>query len=176
MAARTDRTTDATIKSHLLLARRAQAYFARQLRTLPDDELRTASAVDGWSRGRLVAHVALHARSLTRLTEWAATGIYVPLWTTSVERDELEAYTATLPAQALRNLADHSAIHLDVEWRDLPPAAWELRLREGDGSVRTASESVPERARLLWRAALGLANGGRRSDVPDALREAVFSS
>jgi maleylpyruvate isomerase len=164
--ARTDRTTNRAILDDLLKARRAQAYFARQLRTLPDAQLSGASSVPGWSRARLVAHVALHARALTRLTEWATTGWYAPLWSSYAAREELEAFTATLPSQALRNLVDHCAIHLDVEWRDLPPDAWELDLDGLVVGVESLAETVPQRARLLWRAAIGLDNGGRMSDAP----------
>ena len=34
----------------------------------------------------------------------------------------------TLPAQGLRHLVHHAAIHLDVERRDLPADGWNVRL------------------------------------------------
>lgn len=39
MPARTDRTTDPALRAGLLLARRGQAYFSRQLNELANDEL-----------------------------------------------------------------------------------------------------------------------------------------
>jgi maleylpyruvate isomerase len=33
-------------------------------------------------------------------------------------------YGATLSPTALRNLYEHSAIHLNVEWRDILDTAW----------------------------------------------------
>ncbi|AEE47113.1 maleylpyruvate isomerase N-terminal domain-containing protein [Cellulomonas fimi] len=170
MPARTDRTDDPTIRADLLLARRAQAYYARQLRGVPDAALDEASAVPGWTRRRLVAHVALDARSMTRRTEWAVAGHYEPLWSSSAERDEVESFTATLPPQALRNLAQHAAIHLDVEWRDLPADAWEIAFNDLDGARTSFRASVPARAQLLWRAALALGHGGRIDDVPAQYR------
>src|SRR4051794_38436107 len=133
MPARTDRTDDAAILSDLLVVRRAQAYYARQLRGLTDEQLDGPSTIERWSRRRLVAHVALGARALTRRTTWATTGVLDPLWCSSQEQEATEDFTATLPAQALRNLAEHAAIHLDVEWRDLPPAAWDLPFADLDG-------------------------------------------
>jgi len=171
--ARADRTGDAEILADLLAARRAQAYYARQLRGLTDAQLDEPSTIPGWSRRRLVAHVALGARALTRWTEWAATGVNDPLWASDSERDELESYTATLPPQALRNLAQHTAVHLDVEWRDLAPDAWGKRYRELDGSSATIGASVPDRARVLWWAAVSLGNGGRSEDAPEVIRRSL---
>ncbi len=95
------------------------------------------------------------------------------MWTSAAERDEIEEYTATLPPQALRNLALHTAIHLDVEWRDLAPWAWEEVFTGLDGRPIAFRATVPARAGLLWKAALGLGNGGRLADAPDAIRRAI---
>lgn len=173
MPARTDRTDDASILADLLVARRAQAYYARQLRGLADEQLDEPSDVNGWSRRRLVAHVALDARALTRSTEWVETRVYEPMWSSPTERDEVEAFTATLPSQALRNLAQHTAIHLDVEWRDLRPAAWDERVPSLDVQAIELRATVPARSRTLWWAAVGLGNGGRIEDAPDVIRRAL---
>src|SRR5690606_37166878 len=75
VAARTDRTTDPGLRAALLLARRGQAYFSRKLNELRKDELDAPSLVPGWTRRHVVAQVGYNARALTRLTEWAATGV-----------------------------------------------------------------------------------------------------
>lgn len=120
-----------------------------------------------------MAHVALDARATTRRTEFAASGVYEPIWSSLRERDEIEAYTATLPPQALRNLAQHTSIHLDVEWRDLPPTAWSECLPDLDGRPTPLRASVPGRSRLLWWAAVGLGSGGDIGDAPQEIRLAL---
>ncbi|MDQ2624405.1 MAG: maleylpyruvate isomerase family mycothiol-dependent enzyme, partial [Actinomycetota bacterium] len=120
MGARTDRTSDPRILEALLHARRGQAYFSRKLAELRNDELDGPSLLAGWSRRHVVAHVGLNARALTRLTEWAATGVETPMYDSPGARDADIEFSATLPDRALRHLAAHAAVHLDVEWRDLP--------------------------------------------------------
>ena len=86
MVARTDLTTDEALKARLLLARRGQSYFSRKLNELSDDELREPSLLPGWTRAHLVGHVGLNARALTRLIEWAATGVETPMYATPEQR------------------------------------------------------------------------------------------
>src|SRR5690606_37927968 len=61
-------------------ARRGTAYFARVLSQTSDAELRRPSALPGWSKAALVAHVGYNARALTRLCEWARTGVRNPMY------------------------------------------------------------------------------------------------
>jgi maleylpyruvate isomerase len=77
---------------------------------------------------------------------------------------------ATLPARALRHLFDHSAKHLDVEWRDMPSDAW-----DGQPIMFAETEIAPRetpllRAKEIWRAAVELGNGGRWTDIPNECR------
>src|SRR5690606_8416851 len=124
MAARTDNVTDPALKAGLLLARRGSAFFSRKLYELGDDELYQPSLLSGWTRAHLAAHVGYNARALTRLTEWAATGVETPMYDSPEQRSHEIEMGATLGAQALRNLSDHAIVHLNVEWRDLPADAW----------------------------------------------------
>ena len=118
MAARTDLVTDPAVIEGLLLARRGQAYYSRALSRLSDADFDGPSLLAGWDRRHLIAHVGLNARALTRLVEWAATGVETPMYASATQRAEEIDFSATLPVQALRNLSDHAAIHLTVEWRD----------------------------------------------------------
>jgi maleylpyruvate isomerase len=78
---------------------------------------------------------------------------------------------ASLPARALRHLFEHSAIHLDVCWRDLPGPAWEASVDlAGQGMVPV--RDLPRlRAVNLWRHALALGSGASLRDAPPVLRE-----
>ncbi len=173
MPARTDRTTDAQLLAGLLLARRGQAYFSRKLNELRNDQLDAPSLVAGWTRRHVIAHVGLNARALTRLTEWAATGVETPMYASPTQRDEEIEFAATLPARALRNLCAHAAVHLDVEWRDLP--AWHAQVRTALGRVVPASETVWMRTREVWVHAVDLDSGGSFDDFPAELVDALLA-
>ncbi|UZN03732.1 maleylpyruvate isomerase family mycothiol-dependent enzyme [Cellulomonas sp. S1-8] len=175
MAGRTDRTTDPHLRASLLLARRGQAYFSRKLNELRNDELDAPSLVPGWTRRHVVAHVGLNARALTRLTEWAATGVETPMYASREARDAEIELGATQPARALRHLSAHAAVHLNVEWRDLTDDAWGAQVRTGHGRVVPASETVWMRTREVWVHAVDLDNGGSYRDFPAELVDALLA-
>jgi maleylpyruvate isomerase len=175
MVARTDLTRDPRILSGLLLARRGQAYFSRKLNELSDAEFDEPSLLPDWSRRHVIAHVGLNARALTRLTEWAATGTETPMYSSPTERNDEIAVAATLPPQALRNLSDHAAIHLNVEWRDLQPEAWSNEVRTIMGRVVPVSETVWMRTREVWIHAVDLGNGATFRDFPPELLDALLA-
>ena len=154
----------------LVLARRGTAYFARKLNELVDRDLDAPSLVSGWTRRHLVAHVGYHARALTRLADWGRTGIETPMHASAAERDAEIDLGATLPAQALRHLFTHSAVHLNVVWRDLEDAQWDAVVRTLEGSTVRLRELPMLRAREIWRDALALGNGGMARDLPPQLR------
>jgi len=174
VGARTDRTSDPRILEALLHARRGQAYFSRKLAELRNDELDGPSLLAGWSRRHVVAHVGLNARALTRLTEWAATGVETPMYDSPGARDADIEFSATLPDRALRHLAAHAAVHLDVEWRDLPPEAWHAEVRTAQGRVVPASETVWMRSREVWIHAVDLDNGGSFRHFPPEIVDALL--
>jgi maleylpyruvate isomerase len=168
---RSDHVTDPRLAAALLQARRGQAFWARKLGELRDDEFDGPSARPGWSRRRLVAHVGLRARAAARLVEWARTGVEPPLPESAVAPEaELELAT-TLPVEALRNLCAHAAVHLNVEWRDLPEEAWTRQVRTEDHRMVPVSDTVGVRTREVWVHAVDLGNGARASDFPPELRE-----
>lgn len=175
MAARTDQVTDPAITAALLLARRGQAYYSRKLNELSDADFDDPSLLEGWDRRHLIAHVGLNARAITRLVEWARTGIETPMYASREQRAEEIEFSATLPTQALRNLSDHAAIHLTVEWRDLPETAWANEVRTGQGRIVPVSETVWMRTREVWIHAVDLGNGGRFDDFPPELLDALLA-
>ncbi len=153
-------------------ARLGTAYFARMLGNLSDPALEAPSAIEGWSRRDVVAAVSLEAR---RLAE--AVGIVRGLARAEEEgpflltppAEEIRL-AATLPAQALRHLVDHAAIHLDVEWRDAEDAHWCAVITDEAGRRLAVAEMPRERAVTLWHGAIALDAGGRATDIPPPLR------
>lgn len=150
-------------------ARRGTAYFARKLNELNDDELREPSLLSDWTRAELIAHVGYNARALTRLMEWARTGVETPMYATTRQRNVEILLGGTLPARALRNLFAHSEVHLNVEWRDLTDDQWDNEVVTAQGRTVPARETAWMRTREVWVHAVDLNNGGSFFDFPPEL-------
>lgn len=147
-------------------ARRGTAYFARLLNDLSDRALDEASAVDGFSRRRLVAYVGYHARLLSEFVAWGRAGEPGPFPRIfDVAAEDLE-FGITQPSRALRYLFDHSAVHLNVEWRDLSNDDWDRAVTDASGQVIPLRATPLMRARTLWLLAVDLKSGGRFADMP----------
>jgi len=174
MVARHDLATDPGLQEQLLQARRGTAFFARKLNELSDAELDGGSLLPGWTRRHVVAHIGYNARAVARLVEWAATGVETPMYPSVEVRNYEIDYGATLSPIALRNLFDHSAVHLSVEWRDLPDAAWDHEVRTIQGRTVPASETVWMRSREVWVHAVDLGNGATFSDIPAPVLERLL--
>ncbi len=166
MVARRDQTTDPELVQALLQARRGTAFFARKLNELSDADLDGNSLLPGWSRRHITAHIGYNARAIARLVEWAATGVETPMYTSTDVRDDEIEFGATLSPITLRHLFDHSAVHLNVEWRDLPEDAWHHKVRTIQGREVPATETVWMRTREVWMHAVDLANGAKFADIP----------
>lgn len=175
MAARTDQTTDPRLQETLLQARRGTAFFARKLNELTDPDLDGPSLLPGWTRRHVTAHIGYNARAIARLVEWAATGIETPMYPSPEARDQEINFGATLPPIALRNLFDHSAVHLNVEWRDLPADAWHHKVKTAQGRIVPASETVWMRTREVWIHAIDLDNGATFTDIPVPVLERLLT-
>jgi maleylpyruvate isomerase len=175
MVARHDLTEDPAILDDLLLVRRGTAFFARKLNELSDADLDEPSLLDGWDRRTLVSHVGYNARAVARLVDWAATGVENPMYSSPEARNEEIAYGATLQPIALRHLFEHSAIHLNVEWRDLPAEAWFHEVKTAQGRTVPASETVWMRTREVWIHAVDLNNGATFAQIPQQVLSRVLT-
>lgn len=150
----------------LAWARSGTAYFARSLNELGDAELSVPSLLPGWTRAALVAHVGYNARALTRLCEWARTGVETPMYASAQQRAAEIERGATLPARALRHLFAHSEVHLSVEWRDLTDEDWDAQVRTAQGRTVPTRQTAWMRTREVWIHAVDLDNGGSFLDFP----------
>jgi maleylpyruvate isomerase len=166
MVARQDLTTDQELKAQLLLVRRGTAFWSRKVNELMDEELDRPSRLPDWNRRCVIAHVGYNARALTRLVQWANTGVETPMYASPQARNEEIAYGATLPTRALRHLNDHASVALNVEWRDTPGEAWQHQVKTAQGRTVPLTETVWMRNREVWLHAVDLDNGARFSDIP----------
>ena len=62
-----------------------------------------------------------------------------------------------------------------MEWRDLPPAAWNAEVRTAQGRTVPASETAWMRAREVWVHAVDLDNGASFADFPPDFLDALLS-
>lgn len=166
MVHRKDLTTDEQLRHALLIVRHGTASWARKVNELSDDQLDGPSLLPGWTRRHLIAHVGYNARAITRLVQWANTGVETPMYASPAARGEEIEKGATLPPRALRHLDDHAAVSLDVEWRDTPEQAWSHEVRTAQGRTVPLTETVWMRTREVWLHAVDLDNGARVSDIP----------
>lgn len=151
---------------HLDLARRGTAYFARLLNDLPDSGLDGASKVPGMSRRQLIAEIAYDARLLGEIIAWARGGKTALLPREAVISEEDRDFGSIQPSHALRYLFEHTAIHLNVEWRDMTDADWGKSVADSSGRVIELRQTPLLRAERIWQSAMALDCGGRVVDMP----------
>lgn len=81
----------------------AEARLHATLDSLGENDLASPSLLPGWSRGHVLAHVALNAHSLVNLFDWARTGRETPQYPSWEERD------SDIRTYASRNKDEHRA-------------------------------------------------------------------
>lgn len=169
MAERLDLASDPRIQGDLHLARRATSNFLRVLHQMRAEDLPGASTLPGVTRAEVVSLLGHQARQFAELCACLRAGGETDMQLRTVPAEVIR-YGATLPPQALHNLFQHSAVHLDVEWRDLPEQLWSAPVdTEGIGDS-TPAQLLWNRAVDLWRATVILDLGESASFIPEQLR------
>lgn len=158
----------------LTLARRGTALFAQCLADLGDDDLDLPTLLPNWSRRHLIAHVSYNALALSRLLDWATTGVETPMYESPEQRAQEIVQGTTLNPGALRNLFTHTAARLDAKWRRLPDSAWNAQVRTAQGRTVEAEETIWMRAREVWVHAVDLGSGARFGDLPAVMVDALL--
>ncbi|WP_410599569.1 maleylpyruvate isomerase family mycothiol-dependent enzyme [Amycolatopsis sp. lyj-90] len=126
------------------------AVFLRAVGALTESGFDAPSALPGWRRREVVAHVGCNARALGRLAYWGRTGEVTPMYSSPRARAEEIEQAATVPAEALSYLARHSAADLESTWDELPERAWGTLVRSATGRELFVSETCWLRAREVW--------------------------
>lgn len=126
-------------------------------------------------RGRrhVAAHSGYNARAIARLVEWAATGVATPMYSSPDAHNQEINFGATLSPIALCSLVEHAAIHLNVEWRDLPNENWGHQVVTAQGR-RCRPAKRCGCAREVWLHAVDLDNGATVADIPTTLLERLL--
>ena len=98
-------------------------------RIIPDSELRAPSLLPGWTRGRVLAHLARGADAMRYLLIGARSGPDRPGYPSAEALAAALEYGAARPAQELvADLAD-SAMAFRTIARQLPAQAWQVPVR-----------------------------------------------
>lgn len=139
--------------------------------SLEDEQYAEPSALPGWTRAHLVAHLAANAEALRHLAHWALTGEETPMYSSPERRNaDIEA-GATRPPAALRSWFHEEAGALAADLARLTEAQWEARVRTAQGRDVPAAEIPWLRAREVMVHATDLSTGTAArvqfSDLPE---------
>jgi maleylpyruvate isomerase len=144
--------------------------FTRAVDALPDDALRAPSALPGWSRAHVVAHVARNAEALTRLATWARTGIETPMYPSREARAAEIESSAQKPVDVLRAELTATAADLDGALAALDEKTWRSEVRSALGRPIPAAEIPWMRVREVWLHAVDLDAGVSVAEIaPDVV-------
>lgn len=131
----------------LALVRESADQLVHDVQLLSHDALSGPSLLPGWTRAHVVGHLIGNAEGLTRLLEWARTGVRTPQYVDQASKDEGIASAVGQPATDLAG-ALREAIDTFVAVADtLTGADWSSPVRLG---VDAAGREL-RAAELPWR-------------------------
>lgn len=147
--------------------RSGHALFETTITRLTEQEFSAPSALPGWTRKHLVAHVAANADALANLVHWAATGIPTPMYASREERtagiDKGVAMTGTKLTDRLLASADA----LQHAMSRLTEAQWNHEVVTVQGRALCATELPWLRSREAYVHAVDLDHGTQFADLPE---------
>ena len=149
--------------------------FDAEVRGLRDHELLESSALPGWSRAHVIAHVARNADALGNLLTWARTGIETPMYASAEQRDADIEEGATQSAEVLRFDLDDAERRFALAAESLPSTAWWAEVRTRVGRAIPAADVAWMRCREVWVHGVDLDTGASFEDFPDALVETFLA-
>ncbi|HVB05880.1 MAG TPA: maleylpyruvate isomerase family mycothiol-dependent enzyme [Acidimicrobiales bacterium] len=143
-------------------------------RALQPVDLGEPSALPGWSRAHLVAHLARNADALVNLVNWAATGVVTPMYPSTEARGaQIEADVPQSPGWLRERLSSSSANLLE-RLADLPPDGWQAEVGTAQGRTVPASEIPWMRTRESFIHLVDLRLDFDFGDIPDAVTDALL--
>jgi maleylpyruvate isomerase len=137
-------------------------------------EFDAPTALPGWSRRQLVAHLGLNAQALQRLVRWAATGEPTPMYSSTEQRSADIDAAAQWPVERLRDFVHETAAALDADLDALEADRWTAEVRTAQGRAVPATEIVWMRVREVAVHAVDLEVGIGFGDLPVALCAALI--
>ncbi len=118
--------------------------FVRAVDALPDEAYAEPSALPGWSRGFVVAHVALNAEGMARVMHGLVVGDGATMYDSQKARDEaIDELGGASPSQVRDRLLSATTVFQDA-WEHMTDEAWA-------GDFRRMPEADPWAASSLGR-------------------------
>lgn len=152
------------------------AVFTDAVARLDDAAFAGDSLLPGWTRAHVIGHVARNAEGLTRLCEWAATGVETPMYASLASREaDIEASAARHPAALRADLVATSS-GLTAALSTLDDAARQVTVRGATGRELPAAEIPWLRVREVWLHAVDLAADVTFDDIPAPLVDALIAN
>jgi maleylpyruvate isomerase len=142
---------------------------------LSASELDAPTALPGWTRRHLVAHVGYNAHALCRLASWARTGEPSPMYASPEQRAAEIAAGAKWEAGLLRDFARASALALSDELASLDDEDWLREVVTAQGRTVRATEIPWMRTREVAVHAVDLETGLSFDDLPVDLCAALVA-
>ncbi|MBD0710918.1 MULTISPECIES: maleylpyruvate isomerase family mycothiol-dependent enzyme [unclassified Streptomyces] len=133
---------------------------------LSDTGYAAPSALPGWTRAHVAAHVAANAEALGNLVHWAATGEPTPMYASPEERAEGIERGRALPANQLTAWLRRSADTLEARMDALGEERWRQEVVTAQGRTVPATELPWMRAREVCVHAVDLATDVSFADLP----------
>jgi maleylpyruvate isomerase len=143
------------------------ALFLQQLDQLDDRDLDGPSALPGWTRRHLVAHLHFNACALVRLASWADTGVENRMYSSPEQRAAEIDEGSRWDPPSLRAAVGDSASDLAKALDALSEGAWSAAVVTAQGRTVPAGEIPWMRAREVMVHALDLDTGLSFADLPD---------
>ncbi|MFM6850066.1 MAG: maleylpyruvate isomerase family mycothiol-dependent enzyme [Terrabacter sp.] len=140
--------------------------FQRALDNLDDASFAEPTALAGWTRAHVVAHVAANAEALVNLATWARTGVETPMYASPEQRGSDIEKGALKPAAELREWFSDSAAGLDKALGSLDGESWTRLVRTAQGRTVPATEVPWMRTREVMVHAVDLDGGVGFDDLP----------
>ncbi|MEW2623722.1 maleylpyruvate isomerase family mycothiol-dependent enzyme [Streptomyces sp. NPDC048106] len=133
---------------------------------LDDAGYAAPSALPGWTRAHVAAHVAANAEALCNLVHWAATGEPTPMYASPEERAAGIERGRALPAGRLTAWLRRSADALEARMDELGEEQWRHEVVTAQGRTVPATELPWMRSREVCVHAVDLLTGVSFADLP----------
>ncbi|MDQ4124951.1 MAG: maleylpyruvate isomerase family mycothiol-dependent enzyme, partial [Actinomycetota bacterium] len=165
---------DHELSQHLVAVRDAEDRLLKSVDALDDAGLRAPSLLPGWTRGHVLAHVALNAHSLVNLFMWARTGVETPQYPSWAERD------AAIEDESAKSAAEHRAALVEAgeafagAARSVPLERWAAQVAGIAGTPQPAETFLFGRLREVEIHHVDLDAGYGPADWPQAFVRAVL--
>jgi maleylpyruvate isomerase len=159
--------------SHVWMRQGTDAFLSA-VADLSNDELAEPSALPGWTRRHVLAHVGYNARALRRLAAWARTGDPQPMYGSADQRAAEIAEGAMWDGARLRAFVRDTAADLDADLDALDDRQWATQVVTAQGRTVPATEIPWLRTREVAIHAVDLRSSASFDALPVDLLEAII--